>query len=118
MSSTHTKNMFKIKHQSTNQRSESTNFPPIHGSQTSIKWNPSKDSGLRISLDSTPYLVSPNPARNEQSGSIGSFPMRSSNFDSIRKELRKLPKENGSKYDQSMNPSKQNGPRTGKINKK
>lgn len=110
--------MFKIKPQSINQRSESTNFPPIHGSQTSIKWNPSKDSGLRISLDSTPYLASPNPARNEQSGSIGTFPMRSSGFDSIRKELKKLPKENGSKYDNPISPSKQNGLRTVKINKK
>jgi len=118
MSSTQNKNMFKIKPQCINQRSESTNFPPIHGSQTSIKWNPSKDNGLRISLDSTPYLVSPNPARNEQSGSIGAFPMRSSGFDSIRKELKKLPKENGSKYDHPMDPSKQNGHRTVKINKK
>ena len=121
MTSRQNKHMFNSKNTYQNEKTESTNFPPIHVSKTSTRLKPENDKALRVSMDSNPYITPQNPAKNEQAGPISVYYMRSSGFDSVRKELKKQPTETGNQHESSQKNLKLNSNKkieTTKIRKK
>jgi len=83
-------------------KSGDSNLPPIHASTTSSRWMKKEDNPARISIDTNPYVPSPNPARFEQAGPLSNYSAKSPELDSVRRGSRKLPTETGNQNEASQ----------------